>query len=876
MSFILWLVVIFAALVAVARLRASFVVWTAATAGALVLLGWVGLLAFWPGVVLWALFLALAIPLNIPQLRQQLLSEPLRQYIRKVLPPMSQTEREAIQAGTVWWEGELFRGNPDWNRLLAYDMPRLSERERAFLDGPVEELCRMLQSWEITHHRNDLPPEVWDFIKKNHFFGMIIPERYGGLGFSAYGHSQVVMKISSRAPSAGVTVMVPNSLGPAELLLHYGTEEQKDYYLPRLADGREVPCFGLTSPFAGSDATAITDYGVVCYGEHEGERVLGLRTTWEKRYITLGPIASVLGLAFRAYDPDGLLGGEEDLGITCALVPTDTPGVDIGRRHDPLGTAFQNGPNSGRDVFIPLSWIIGGQEGVGRGWMMLMDCLSVGRGVSLPALGAGTGKFISRVTGAYARVRRQFRLPIGRFEGIEEPLARIGATTYSMDAARMLTLSALDAGEKPSVVSAMLKHYNTEGTRAVINDSMDIHGGRAICDGPANYLATPYRSVPVAITVEGANILTRSMIVFGQGAMRCHPFLVREIEAAQNEDETRARQDFDAALFAHLGYTTQNGARALVYGLTRAAVAPAPSVGASRKYYRRLARMSAAYAFLADITLLMLGGELKRKEKLSGRFADALIHMFACSAALRRFEHQGRKPEDVPLMEWAVKHNLYQTQQALDEILRNFPSKWLGIAMRWLVVFPLGRRYRYPNDRVGHKVARLLLEPSATRDRLTEGIHVDDRPDDLTGCMEHALHLAIRVEPIEARLRKAGHEQHPMTQWNDWVATLEAEGHVSSDEATLLRDWRVALRRAIDVDDFSPAEMTQPVPAAVDGAAASGRRTASAKKASAKKAAAKKTAGRKKTAARGAAKKKAATRGDTSESSDNDMKVSGE
>ncbi len=867
MSLVIWLIIIFAALVAVARLRASFLTWTGGGAVALVLLGWVGLLAFWPGVVLWALFLLIAVPLNVPALRQRLLSEPLRRYIGRALPPMSETEREAIQAGTVWWESELFRGNPDWDRLLTYPSPRLGEREREFLEGPVEELCRMLENWDVTHRRNDLPAEAWDYIKRNRFFGMIIPEKYGGLGFSAYGHSQVVMKISSRAPTAGVTVMVPNSLGPAELLLEYGTETQKDYYLPRLADGREVPCFGLTSPFAGSDAGAITDCGVVCYGEHNGERVLGLRTTWEKRYITLAPVATVLGLAFRAYDPEGLLGGDEDLGITCALVPTDTPGVGIGRRHDPLGTAFQNGPTEGKDVFIPLDWIIGGQGGVGRGWTMLMECLSVGRGVSLPALGAGTGKFTTRVTGAYARVRRQFRTPIGRFEGIEEPLARIGAKSYSMDAARMLTLAALDAGEKPSVVSAMLKHYNTEGTREVINDAMDVHGGRAICDGPANYLATPYRAIPVAITVEGANILTRSMIVFGQGAMRCHPYLLQEIEAAQERDEEVAGDAFDKALFAHLGYTTRNAVRALVYGLTRSVVAPAPATGQAAKYYRRLGRMSAAFAFLADITLLVLGGELKRKEKLSGRFADAMIHMYACSAALRRFEQQGRKPEDVPVMEWAVKHNLYQVQQALDEILRNFPIKPLGIAMRWLVIFPLGRRFRYPNDRVGHKVARLLLEPSAARDRLTEGIHIDDRPDDLTGCLEHALQMAVRVEPVMARLRKAGHEQHPMTAWPDWIESLRADGILTDEEAELMQAWRPAVRRVIDVDDFDPGEIIQPVPQESAGGRPTGDESGGARK----KAAAKKT-GAKKTAARNNAstkkrgvKKKAAVAQSTTE-----------
>lgn len=855
MTLLIWLLIIAGALTAIARLDLSFRIWTIAVAATLVILGFTPLLTLGPGLVLWALFLAVAIPLNVPELRQQLLSERLRRRIRAVLPPMSQTERDAIGAGTVWWEAELFRGHPDWSRLLDFQAPRLSDAEQAFLDGPVEELCRMVDSWDISQ-RNDLPPAVWDYLRRGKFFGMIIPESYGGLGFSAYGHSQVVMKVSSRSPTVGVTVMVPNSLGPAELLLEYGTEEQKDHYLPRLADGREIPCFALTGPFAGSDATAIPDYGVVCHGEHNGQRVLGFRTNWEKRYITLGPVATVLGLAFKALDPDGLLGAEEELGITCALIPTDAAGVEIGRRHDPLGTAFQNGPTHGRDVFIPLDWVVGGQEGVGKGWPMLMDRLSVGRGISLPALGAGGGKFYSRVTGAYARLRRQFRLPIGKFEGIEEPLTRIAGKCYMMDSARLLTLSALDAGEKPSVVSAMLKHHNTEAHRDVINDAMDVHGGRGICEGPHNYLSIAYRAIPVAITVEGANILTRSMIVFGQGAMRCHPFLLDEIAAAQNEDEDAARRDFDQALFQHLGYTTRNAARALLYGLSRSALAPAPAVGPTARYYRRLSRMSAAYAFVADVALLLLGGELKRREKLSGRFADGLIHMYVCSAVLKHFEDTGRPADDVPLMEWAVKHCLYQVQMALDEILRNFPSKFVGIVIRWLVVFPLGRRYRYPNDRLGHHVARLLLEPSAARDRLTAGIYVDERPDDFTGCLEYALQMVLRVEPIEDRLRKEGHEQPPGMGWTDWTEQLLHDGAVDADEAQLLNEWRVALRRVIDVDDFAPSGPSTEAPPAASPAERAPPGKAAAKK---KSAARKKTTGKK-----AAAKKKAADHGEQS------------
>lgn len=858
MTLLIWLLVIGGALVVLARFEASLRSWTIGVAVALVLLGLAGLLNFWAGLVLWALFLGLAIPLNLPDLRRRVLSDPLRARIRQVLPPMSDTERQAIESGTVWWEAELFRGDPDWRELLDVPAPRLSEREQAFLDGPVEELCRMLDDWDIVHERNDLPPQVWTFMQENRFFGMIIPQKYGGLEFSAHAHSQVVMKISSRSGTAGVTAMVPNSLGPAELLLKYGTEAQKEHYLPRLADGRDIPCFGLTGPFAGSDATAIPDTGIICWGEHEGRRVLGMRANWEKRYITLGPVATVLGLALKVYDPECLLGGETDLGITCALIPTDTPGVEIGRRHEPLGTAFQNGPNWGHDVFIPLDWVIGGPDGVGRGWVMLMECLSTGRGISLPAVGASGGKFYSRNAGAYARVRRQFNLPIGRFEGIEEPLARIGARTYMMDSARLLTLSALDAGEEPSVVSAILKHFNTEGYRQVVNDAMDIHGGRGICEGPSNYLATAYRSVPVTITVEGANILTRSMIVFGQGAMRCHPYLVAEITAAQAGDAESASRDFDAALVSHMGFTVRNAARAFVYGLSRARLAPAPRPGISAKYFRRLARMSAAFAFVADMTLLTLGGELKRKEKLSGRFADALIHMFVCSAVLKHYEDSGRPQADLPLMEWSVKYCLYRIQDALDEILRNFPITWFGIVLRWMV-FPLGRRFRYPNDRTGHRVAQLLLEPSPARDRLTAGIYIDQRPEDVTGRLEHALKLAVEVEPIEQRLRKRKAQWSPRMDYEEWLRERVEEGVIDAAEADTLREWTRALRRVIDVDDFEPHELGATV-----GAATSGERTqgtaATAKAANPGRVAGKKAPARKASAKKKAAKKKAATK----------------
>ena len=720
---------------------------------------------------------------------------------------MSATERDAIEAGSVWWEAELFRGAPDWQVLQDYRLPVLSEQEQAFIDGPVEQLCAMIDDWDITHKRMDLPPEIWEFLKQHRFFGMIIPQRYGGLEFSAYGHSSVVTKISARSISAGVTVMVPNSLGPAELLMHYGTETQKDFYLPRLADGREIPCFALTGPFAGSDAGAITDHGVVCMGEHEGNQVLGLRLNWEKRYITLGPVATVLGLAFKVYDPDGLLGEQEDLGITCALIPANTPGVTIGNRHFPLNAAFQNGPNSGKDVFIPLEFIIGGQQNIGNGWRMLVESLSVGRGISLPAVGVAAGKSCVRHTGAYARVRKQFNTSIGKFEGVEEALARIGGMTYMMESGRLLTLSALDSGEKPSIITAILKCYNTEHMRLVVNDAMDIHGGRGICMGPSNYLARAYQSVPVGITVEGANILTRSMIIFGQGAIRCHPYLVREMEAATMEDLPAAEEFFDQALRGHAEYFLTNFCRAFIYGISGSHLAPAPYPGRVGDYYRRLGQMSAAFAVTADTVLMILGGGFKRKEMLSGRFADALGYMFYASAALKKFEADGQPRNDLPLVEWTAKYCLYQVQVALDEILRNFPVKWLGVIMRHSI-FPLGLSLRPPNDSLCHRVASLLLKPGAARDRLTAGIYHSDDPDDITGCLEDALHKVIKAEPIERRLRHDHITQHGLEDYSQWINNLLESGQVTTEEADILLQARSATARVVAVDDFTPDQMT--------------------------------------------------------------------
>ena len=764
-----------------------------------------GFSLFW-GWLFWLTYLLPTLLLGVPQIRLALLSQPLLRRIRKILPPMSDTEREAIEAGSVWWEAELFRGAPDWQQLQNYQMPALRDDEQAFIDGPVEQLCAMIDDWDITHRRLDLPPEIWDFLKQHRFFGMIIPQRYGGLEFSAYGHSCVVTKIASRSNSVCVTVMVPNSLGPAELLLHYGSDAQKDYYLPRLADGREIPCFALTNPDAGSDAGAIPDHGVVCMGDHQGEQVLGLRLNWEKRYITLGPVATVLGLAFKVFDPDGLLGGEEELGITCALIPADTAGITIGSRHFPLNAAFQNGPNRGKDVFIPMEYLIGGQDNIGKGWRMLVESLSVGRGISLPAVGVAAGKSCARNTGAYAHVRKQFNTSIGKFEGVEEALASIGGMAYMMEAGRLLTLSALDSGEKPSIITAILKCYNTEHMRQVINHSMDIHGGRGISMGPSNYIARAYQSIPVGITVEGANILTRSMIIFGQGAIRCHPYLVREMEAATRPESASADAAFDRALRGHVEYFLTNYCRAFVYGISASHLAPSPCSGRIGDYYRRLGQMSAAFAVCSDMVLMILGGSFKRKEKLSGRFADALGYMFYASAVLKKFDADGQPRGDLPLVEWSAKYCLYQVQMALDEILRNFPIKWLGVIVRHSI-FPLGLSLRQPNDSLSHRVASLLIRPGEARDRLSDGIYITDDPDDITGCLEDALHKVIKAEPIERRLRHDQVFQHGLENYQQWIDDLESTGQVTTDEADILLQARLATMKVVRVDEFEPGQL---------------------------------------------------------------------
>jgi acyl-CoA dehydrogenase len=776
----------------------------------------------WPLPVRVALALLLGVPallLNIAPLRRALVSKPLLALYRRILPPMSDTERIALEAGTVWWEGELFRGHPDWTRLHAYPEPALTAEEQAFLDHEVDELCRLSDDWRISHELMDLPPEAWQYIKDKGFLGLIIPKKYGGKEFSAWAHSQIVTKLSTRCSASAVTVMVPNSLGPAELLLHYGTDAQKDHYLPRLARGLEIPCFALTSPQAGSDAASIPDYGIVCRGKHQGREVLGMRVTWDKRYITLGPVATLLGLAFRLYDPEHLIGDTEDLGITCALIPTDHPGVQIGRRHFPLNAVFQNGPNWGKDVFMPLDWIIGGPAMAGQGWRMLMECLAAGRSISLPASNTGMAKLTARAVGGYARVRSQFKTAIGRFEGIQEPLARIGGNLYMMDAARRMTAGAIDLGEKPSVVSAIVKYHITERARSVVNDGMDILGGKGICLGPSNFLGRAYQQIPIGITVEGANILTRSLIIFGQGAIRCHPYVLREMRAALAEDTPAALAEFDSALFAHIGYTVSNAVRALVTGLTGShwVGVPAGVAPETRRYYQQLTRFSTAFAFLADAAMLTMGGDLKRKERLSARLGDILSLMYLCSATLKRYEADGRQAEDAPLMHWAIWDAMYQAQHAFEGVMSNFPNRALAVLLRALI-FPLGRPYVVPSDRLGTQVAKCLIEPGASRDRLTADMYLPQDEHEPVAAIELALKATVAAEAIEARLRAAQKRGELKARGPALMQAAVDAGLIDAAERALIERRDQLRDRVVKVDDFpqdfgAEAEAAAPVEA---------------------------------------------------------------
>ena len=746
-------------------------------------------------------------------LRKDRLSRPLLCWVRSKLPKLSDTEAEALNSGTVDWDGELFSGQPDWSKLLDAQPGHLNEEERAFLEGPVEELCGMLNDWAITHEDYDLPAPVWKFIRDNGFFGLIIPKENGGKGFSHTAHSEIVMKISTRSVSAAVTVMVPNSLGPGELLMAYGTDAQKDHYLPRLAKGKEVPCFALTSPVAGSDAGAIPDKGIVCKGEWKGEEVLGLKVTWNKRYITLAPVATLIGLAIKVYDPDKLLGGDDEIGVTCVLVPRDVEGVNVGARHLPMNTVFMNGPTWGNDVFIPMEQIIGGQEMLGRGWTMLLECLSIGRSVSLPALGTGAGKVASLATGSYAYAREQFGRPISQFEGVQEALEPIAGYSYMMDAARLLTTGMLDRGGRPSVPSAVLKYRNTDLMREVINHAMDVVAGRGVITGPRNFLARAYQAVPIGITVEGANILTRSLMIFGQGAIRCHPFIVDEIEAAGMDDKDAAAEQFDGIIYRHLAHTTRNALRAFVLALTRGhMVEEVPRLGDIRPCYRQLARFSAAFALLTDVTLLSVGGGLKARQRLSGRMADCLVQLYYASAIIKQWHEEGYPPDQRPLVEWGLKTCLRDLQASMREAIIQFPVKLLRWPLR-LIVFPLGATgLNGPDDALGAEVAASIVRDAPIRQRISRGCYVNDNPEDSLGRVLNAYRLANETHDMREKLHTAirsrnedeldaiallmGHQRKELV---DWACE---QGIIQGEECDKLLEALEALYDVIRVDAF--------------------------------------------------------------------------
>ena len=798
------LLILTGAFAAYHRLRLA--TWVAIAVAALVA-GWL-LGASTTATAVAAVLLALvSLPLLLAPVRKALITAPLLKFFRKVLPPLSQTERIALETGSVGFEGELFTGDPDWETLLSYPKPELTAEEQAFLDGPVEELCRMVDEWQINHVQADLPPELWDFIKKNRFFGMIIPKEYGGLGFSALAHHKVIQKLATASSVVSSTVGVPNSLGPGELLMHYGTPEQKEYYLPRLAVGEEVPCFALTGPFAGSDATSIPDFGIVFKGEWNGAQVLGVRLTFDKRYITLAPVSTLIGLAFRMYDPDGLIGDTRDIGITLALMPRDTPGVDVGRRHFPLNSPFQNGPVRGKDVFIPLSQLIGGVDMAGMGWNMLNECLAVGRSITLPSTASGGVKFAAVVAGAYARIRKQFGLSIGRFEGVEEALSRIGGKAYAASALSQATAAAVDRGDVPSVPSAIAKYHCTEMGRQVAGDFMDIVGGKGIILGPRNIGGRAWQASPIAITVEGANIMTRSLLIFGQGAILCHPWVMKEMKAAQDPDEARGLVEFDRNLFGHIGFAISNAVRSFWFGITGSKIGKAPGDGYTRRYFRKLDRYSANLALMADVSMLMLGGKLKFKESLSGRLGDVLSHLYMTSAMLKRYHDEGAPEAEQPLLAWAFHDSVHQIETALSAALRNFPIRPVGWLM-WALVFPLGRRAVAPGDRLSHRVASLLMNPGPARERLGQGVYLTPAPNNPGGRINSYLAKAIAAEPVERKFLKA--LKNSDIEALDFASQLEEgvrEGWITEAEREQLQELRELTLDAISVDDFDTEEL---------------------------------------------------------------------
>ncbi len=768
-----------------------------------------GLIPSLEGADLVALLPVLAlIALSIPALRRAWLVAPAFTMVRKILPKVSDTEQQALDAGTIGFDAQLFSGTPDWEQLRAVPPITLTADERAFLDGPTEQLCKMIDDWKIRHGDHEVSEDIWDFVKTHGFLGMLISKEHGGLGFSGQAQSMILGKVASRSPDVCTIVMVPNSLGPGELIEKYGTDEQKHHYLPRLARGLEVPCFSLTGPTSGSDAATMRDIGTVVKQQYQGQETLGIKLSWDKRYITLGPKATLVGLAFHLFDPDKLLGGKDDLGITVALIPADHPGVNIGRRHLPCGSAFPNGPNWGNDVFVPMDFVIGGQKMAGQGWRMLMECLAAGRAISLPSSATAGAKSMLRNTTAYGRIRKQFGLPVGKMEGLEEPLARMVQTAYVNEAARAVTAAMVSRGEKPSVISALMKYQTTERMRICVNDAMDLHGGRGICDGPMNYLQSAYQAVPVGITVEGANILTRTLITFAQGALRSHPYLYREIQACQNPDTRKGLHDFEPALLGHIAFSVSNVTGALFHNVTGGRFAAAPShVGATEQWYRQLSRGSRSFALVADLTVAVLGGGLKTKQKITGRLADALSELYMTACVLKRFEDDGRPPADLPIVDFAAQNGLYKFQEALRGVVDNFPNAAVRTLMR-VCVFPFGARLRPAPDWLGHKIVTLAMQPGDVRDRLTRDIFISKDVNDATGLLEVTLAKVIEAEDAEKKLDRAIRKGEVQRFHGiDWIGDAFRKGILTEAEGALLREVETLTARVIAVDHFDPDEL---------------------------------------------------------------------
>lgn len=814
MTVIIFLLVVIAAVVALAMMRAKLLYWAAGLGGLLLIaqvLGVFGQGSFPPtgilGMLAW-LPVALLALLSVAQIRRQIVVAPVFSVVRSILPKVSDTEKQALEAGTVGFDAELFSGQPDWERLKKLRADTLTAEEKAFLEGPTEELCRMIDDWQIRFNNKEVPQEIWDFVGEHGFLGMLISKEHGGLGFGAQAQSLILGKVASRSPDVATIVMVPNSLGPGELIEKYGTDTQKSHFLPRLAKGKEIPCFSLTGPTSGSDAATMRDIGRVTYGKHEGHEVIGIRLSWDKRYITLGPKATLVGLAFRLFDPDNILGKGDDVGITLALIPADHEGVNIGRRHLPSGSAFPNGPNWGEDVFIPMDWVIGGKECVGQGWRMLMECLAAGRAISLPSSATAGAKAMLRHTSAYARIRKQFGIPIARMDGIAEPLARIAEAAYVNEAARGTTAAMVDQGEKPSVISALMKYQTTERMRQAVNDAMDIHGGRGICDGPANYLQAAYQMVPVGITVEGANILTRTLITFTQGALRSHPYLYKEVQAAQNDDRKEGLDQFEEAFTNHVAYSVSNMGGALFHNVTFGAFSQTPGGPAEvQRWYRQLWRQSRNFALVADIAVATLGGGMKTRQMLTGRMADALSELYLVACVLKRYEEDGAKASDLPVVTLAAQNGLVRFQTALFGAIDNFPNA----AARWLLgilVFPFGRPYRPAPDSLARDVARLVIEPGEVRDRLTRDIHISKDRNDPTGILEVTLEKVIAAEAAEKKLDKAVREGKVRRYHGiDWYADAVTAGVLTAQEAKDLREADELVAKVIAVDHFDPTEV---------------------------------------------------------------------